>query len=58
MAKNKGYVFLNTKIGDPVPGEHAFNSDGNVLAVRFDEFEEGCRVSFDVLVDPNLAFGV
>ena len=48
-----------TGIGQPVPAEHALAADGQVLAVRFDQFEEEFEVVvFDVGVDQLLALPV
>src|SRR4030043_1017592 len=56
MAEDEGDVLLCAEVSDPVPGEHTFDSDGNVLAVGVDEVEKGCWVSIDVLVKAYLAF--
>jgi hypothetical protein len=58
MAENEGDVLLNTEISDPVPGEHAFHGDGNVLAIGINDVEKGSWISFDVLMDHDFAFGV
>jgi len=34
MAQDKGKAFLPTEVGQPIPGEHAFDSDDKVLTVR------------------------
>jgi hypothetical protein len=58
MAENKGDVLLDTEIGDPVPGEHAFDSHHDVLTEGSNDAEQSIRVGVDVLMDPDIAFGV
>jgi hypothetical protein len=58
MAENKGDVFLGTEVGDPVPGEHAFDSDHDVLAEGGNGTEKSFRVSVDVMMNPDIAFGI
>ena len=46
-------------IGEPIPAEHAFGADGQVVAIGRDEFEEiGEVVVFDVGVDELFAVAV
>jgi len=49
---------LDTEVSDPVPGEHAFYSEHDVLTERSDDVEKGIGVRFNVLVNPDLAFGI
>lgn len=43
-------------IGEPIPAEHAFGDDGEVMAIRCDEFEEEVEVVVaNVGVDENFA---
>jgi len=58
MAENEGDVFLGTEIGDPVPGEHAFYSDHDVLTEGSDDAEKTFRVCVDILMNPDIASGV
>jgi hypothetical protein len=58
MAKNEGDVFLGTEIGYPVPGEHALDSDHDVLPEGSNDAEKSFRVGMDVLMDPDIAFGI
>jgi len=46
-------------VGQPVPAEHAFGADGQVVAIRRDEFEEvGEVIVPDVGMDEFLAVPV
>ena len=46
-------------IGEPIPAEHAFGADGQVVAIGRDEFEEEVEVIvFDVGVDEFFALPV
>ena len=58
MAENEGDVLLDTEIGDPVPGEHAFDSDHDVLTEGSNDAEKSFRVCVDVLMNPDIASGV
>jgi len=58
MAENEGDVLLGTEIGDPVPGEHAFDSDHDVLTEGTNGTEKSFRVCLDVLMNPDIASGV
>ena len=47
------------QVGEPVPSEHAFAADGQVVAIGGDEFEEELEVVvFDVGVDELLALAI
>ena len=58
MAENEGDVLLGTKIGDPVPGEHTFDSNHDVLPEGSNDAEKSFLVCVDVLMNPDLAFGI
>lgn len=58
MAKDEGYVFLDTEIGDPVPGEHAFYGDHDVLTERSNDTEKGFWVCVDILMNPDIPSGI
>jgi len=58
MAENEGDVFLDTEISDPVPGEHAFDSDHDVLAEGSNGMEKSFRVGVDVMMNPDIAPGI
>jgi len=45
---------LGTEIGDPIPGEHAFHGDDNVLSERFYDLEENFSIGFDISVQEDL----
>jgi hypothetical protein len=51
-------VVFNTQISDPVPGEHAFYSNHDVLPEGSDDAKKGPRVRIDVLVNPDVAPGI
>ena len=53
--KDKGDVFSSTEIGKPVPAEHAFSADDNVVSVRLDRFDEASRFCAQVAVKNHLA---
>jgi hypothetical protein len=58
MAKNEGNAFLGAEVSNPVPGEHAFYSDHDVLPEGSDDAKRGLGVCFDVLMNPDLASGI
>ena len=43
-------VVLGTKIGDPVPSEHAFATNDKPLAVRLDRLKKGVGLGDEVLM--------
>ena len=53
MAQDEGDAMLSTEIGDPIPGEHAFHGDDNVLSERLDELEEDFAIGFDISVQED-----
>ena len=59
VGQNEVQAGLLTGIRQPVPAEHAFGADGQVVAVRRDELEEEVEVIVpDVGVDEFLAVPV
>ena len=58
VAEDEGDVVLGTEVGEPVPVEDAFGGDDQVLAERFDGFEEAFSVAGKVLVKQDVALGV
>jgi hypothetical protein len=51
MAQDEGDVLFDAEIGNPVPGEHALDSDDDVLSERFNGLEEDMPIGFDVAVE-------
>jgi hypothetical protein len=58
MAENEGDVLLDTEIGDPVPGEHAFDSNHDVLTEGSNDTQKSFRVCVDVMMNPDIASGI
>jgi hypothetical protein len=58
VAENEGDVLLDTEISDPIPGEHAFDSDHDVLMEGSNDAEKNFRVCVDILVNPDIAPGI
>jgi hypothetical protein len=46
---------VQTQIGDPVPGEHAFHGHDEVFAKRSDRAQKGLRASADLAVIEDLS---
>ena len=56
MGQDEVQAGLLAGIGQPIPAEHAFGADGQVVAIRRDELEEEVEVIVaDVGVDELLA---
>jgi hypothetical protein len=56
VRQDEGEVGFPAGIGEPIPAEHAFGTDREVVTVRSDQFEEELEVIiFDVGVDEDLA---
>ena len=51
MAQDEGDLFASAEVGEPVPGEHTFDGDDKIFAVRGDSFEEGVGIRAHVPVD-------
>jgi len=59
VGQNEGETRLVARIGQPVPAEHAFAADGEVVLVGFDALEEELEVVvFDVGVDQLFSLAV
>jgi hypothetical protein len=41
MTEDKRDVFLGAQVGEPVPGEHAFDRDDDIRPIRRNGFEKG-----------------
>ena len=41
MAQDEGNPLLGTEIGEPIPDEHAFDGNGDILPVGLDGPEKG-----------------
>jgi hypothetical protein len=54
MTEDEGDAFVGTEVGEPVPGEHAFDGDDETLSIRGNGFEESLRVGFHVTVKQRL----
>jgi hypothetical protein len=48
VAQDKGNVFLDTEIGDPIPCEHAFCGHDDIRPVRLDDLQKGLPIGADV----------
>ena len=44
VTENENDPFSSTEIGDPVPGEDAFDSDHDLIPIRSDRVEKGIRI--------------
>jgi hypothetical protein len=58
MAQDKGNIFILTQISQPVPGEHTFSADNNILPVLPDGPEKGFRIGPDVSVQDSFTLPV
>jgi hypothetical protein len=54
VAQDEGDTFSGAQVSDPVPGEDAFDGDGDVVTVGCDSSEEWFRLSGDVSVKYDL----
>ena len=43
MAQDEGNPLLGAEIGEPIPDEHAFDGDNEVVPERFDGSQKGLR---------------
>jgi len=48
VAQDEGNILFTAEIGEPVPGEDAFNGNDNVLSERCDGLQEDVGICFDV----------
>ncbi len=58
VAEDEWNVLFNTEIGDPVPGEHAFYRNHDVLTEGSSDVEKNFRVCVGILMNPDIASGV
>jgi hypothetical protein len=58
VAQDEGDTLAGAQIGQPVPGEHAFDADHDVLAVRANDGQEVLGAGRSVAVDEDLAAGI
>jgi len=52
MAEDEGDALIGAQIRDPVPGEHAFHGDDEILPIRGYDAEKDCTIGFYVSVQP------
>jgi hypothetical protein len=57
MAEDKVNVVIGAEVGDPVPREHAFEADDQVIPALGDQFQECLWRGFNVFVN-ELASGI
>src|SRR5262245_47200940 len=55
MTEDKRDACVGTEVGEPVPGEHAFDGDHHSLSIRSNDVQEGLRVGFHVTVHEDRA---
>ena len=48
MAEHEVDPLLGAQVGEPVPGEHALDADDEVVAMRFDQAQEGLGLGGEV----------
>jgi len=54
VAEDEGDAVLGTEVGEPIPGEHAFDGDDETVAIRSDGIEEGAGLSGKLAVQERL----
>jgi hypothetical protein len=55
MAQDERDILLAAEVGDPIPGNDAFNRNNDVLSIRGDRLQKGVRIGFDVSVKDGSA---
>ena len=55
MTEDEGDIFFSTEVSEPVPGEHALDSDDDVVTERFDGFEERFGPGVHVSVEQDVS---
>ena len=55
MAQYKGDAVLMTQISDPVPGEHAFDANDQVIAIISNQFEKCIWRCLNIFVNTDLS---
>jgi hypothetical protein len=51
MPQDERDVFLSAEIGEPIPDEHAFDGDYEIVPEGFDGSQKGFRRGFEVSVE-------
>jgi hypothetical protein len=54
MAEYELDVLVRAEISDPVPGEHAFDADNQVISIIGNHLEQGLWRGFDIFVNGHL----
>jgi hypothetical protein len=55
MTEDERDLFVGAEVGEPVPGEHAFDRHDDIGPVRSNGSEEGFRVRLHIAMDQDLA---
>jgi len=58
VSEDKRDVVFGAEVGQPVPGEDAFDTDDDIVSKRFDGFEERLGAGRHVSVQDDLSFAV
>jgi len=58
MSQNERDFLLVAKIGNPVPGKHAFDANDDIVKVWEDGIEQQRRIGIEVLVQFDLTLGI
>jgi hypothetical protein len=58
VAQDKWDHVLTAKIGDPVPGKHAFDADNDIFKVWEDGIKQQRGISIEVFVQLGLSLGI
>ena len=48
MAEDKLNIVIGTEVGDPIPREHTFDADNEIVPIGIDQFQECLWRGFDV----------
>ena len=54
MAEDERDAFISAQVGQPVPGEHTFDGDDDIVSIGGNGFEKGLRVRLHVTVKQRL----
>jgi len=46
---------LPAQVSNPVPGEHAFHANHQIVTIGCDDFQQSTRRGLDILVDQRIA---
>jgi len=55
VAEDEGDILIGAKIGEPIPGEEAFDANDDIAAKWFDGGEKFIRIGFDVFFETDFA---